>query len=408
MKFALLGAEPDVLPLLQAIQGSSQHALVATYEVSDAPELALNETFGVFASDDGWESLLLGSVADAVIVCRCEDEDRRSDQLRKLVQAAIPLIIVHPVGGAILAFELQMIQQDSGGVIVPYQPDLDHPAFQKLLDAKTEPKANVVPIKQVSVERRTADTTAVAASQQFARDVLIIRQLVGRVHRLSALGASPDGLNDANLSVQMTAENDSIARWAVLPASEGVATQWTVHTEKGTTTAGQIAHITLDRLAGRQAGRTMPGPDWDDACRAVELLENVEISKRRGKTIQLHYEEISEENTFKSLMTAGGCLILLFVVLLLPMLAVVETLLIPTAEPTRVAKIDDSGGAQPSSSSPFLQTEPKNIQEHGWFRIWPLLLFCVLAFFLCLQFLRLVAKSAKSPGEQSAPPAPPE
>ena len=107
-------------------------------------------------------------------------------------------------------------------------------------------------------------------------------------------------------------------------------------------------------------------------------------------------------------MTAGGCLILLFVVLLLPMLAVVETLLIPTAEPTRVAKIDDSGGAQPSSSSPFLQTEPKNIQEHGWFRIWPLLLFCVLAFFLCLQFLRLAAKSAKSQGEQSARPAPPE
>ena len=433
MRFALLGAEPDVMPLLEAIRGSSQHALVAIYETSDAPELALKKTFGVFPSDDGWESLLLGSVSDAVIVCRCKDEDRRADQLRKLTQEAIPLIIVHPVGAAILAFELQMIQQDSGGVIVPYQPDLDHPVFRKLHDNKTEPTSDAVPIKQVSVERRMADTAAVTAGQQFARDVLIIRQFVGRIDQLSALGASLDGTDNANLSVQMSAENGSIARWAMLPASEGTATQWTVHREKGTTTAvmpdsgewtvtgqdsmadqdtataGQVAHITLDRLAGRQAGRTMSGPYWDDACRAVELLENVDISRRRRKTIQLNYEDISEENTFKSLMTAGGCLILLLLVMLLPMLAAVGTLLRPAVERTRVAEIDDSGDAgRRSSSSPFLQTGRKYSQERGWFGIWPMLLFCFLAFFLCLQFLRLITKSAKSQGEQSAPPAPPE
>jgi myo-inositol 2-dehydrogenase/D-chiro-inositol 1-dehydrogenase len=427
MRFALLGAEPDVMPLLEAIRASSQHALVATYETSDALELPLTEMFGVFASHDGWESLLLGTVADAVIVCRCQDEDRRADQLRKLTQAAIPLIIVHPVGAAILAFELQMIQQDSGGVIVPYQPDLDHPAFHTLLGTNT-------PVKQVSVERRMADTGAVATGQQFARDALIIRQLVGRIEQLSALGTSLDRSDDANLSVQMSAENGDIARWVVLPASEDTATQWTVHTEKGATTAiisdsgdwtvtGQDAvddqdtatvqhadHVTLDRLAGRQAGRTMPGPDWDDACRAVELLETVDISRRRGKTIQLHYEDISEENTFKSLMTAGGCLILLFLVLLLPMLATVETLLRPTAERTSAADVDDRSDAESrsSSSSPFLQTEPKNTQERSWFGIWPLLLFCFLAFFICLQFLRLVTKSAKSQVKQSAPPAPPE
>ncbi len=61
-----------------------------------------------------------------------------------------------------------------------------------------------------------------------------------------------------------------------------------------------------------------------------------------------------------------------------------------------------------SSSSPFLQTEPENIQETDWFGIWPLLLLGFLAFFLCLQFLRLATKSAKSRGEQNTPPASPE
>ena len=427
MRFALLGAEPDVIPLLEAIRNSSQHTLVAAYETSDAPELALSEVFGVPASDDGWESLLLGSDADAVIVCRSKNEDQRADQLRKLVQAAIPLIVVHPVGAAILAFELQMIGQDSGGVIVPYQPDLDHPVFQTL-------RGTATPIKQVAVERRASNKSAAAVRQQFARDVLIIRQLVGRVEQLSALGARQERGNAANLSVQMSAEQGGIARWVVLPASEGTATQWTVHTAKGTTkatmpdcgawnvtgqdssaerntaVAGQVAHISLDRLAGRQAGRAIPGADWNDACRAIELLENVDISIRRGKTVQLHYEDISEENTFKSLMTAGGCLMLLLLVLLLPMLAAVETLLRPTAEPSGVADVNNSGNAEPgaSSSSPFLQTGPKDVQQRGWWGIWPLLLFGILAFFLCLQFLRLVTKSTKSPGEQSAPPASPE
>jgi myo-inositol 2-dehydrogenase/D-chiro-inositol 1-dehydrogenase len=428
MKFALLGAEPDILPLLAAIRGSVQHTLVAAYETSAAQELDLN-SFGVSEIDDEWESLLLGSLADAVIVCRCQNQDRRADQLRKLTQAAIPLIIVHPVGEAILAFELQMIQQDSGGLIVPYQPDLDHPVFKELCDNKAN--SGEIPVGQVSVERRLAAGAAADVRRQFARDALIIRQIVGRIDQVSALGAGQELTDYASLSVQMSAENGGIARWVVLPANEGGTTLWTVHSPDGTTTASlqdngdwtitrpdsvtkrgtveasHVAALTLDRLAGRQAGRRMPGADWDDACRSVELLENVDISKRRGKTIQLHYEDISEENTFKSLMTAGGCLILILLVVLLPTLATVETLLRPAGKRTEVADASDqtSGQPQTSSSSPFLQTEPKNIQAWDWFGTWPLLLLGFLTFFICLQFLRLITKSAKSRGGQSSPPS---
>ncbi len=358
MKFALLGAEPDVLPLLAAIRDSGQHTLVAAYETSDAPELDLNAAFGVSGNNDEWESLLLGSLADAVIVCRCRNQERRADQLRKLTQAAIPLIVVHPVGEAILAFELQMIQQDSGGLIVPYQPELDHPVLNKLCEHKAN--SADLHIKQVSVERRLAAMTAAEVREQFARDALIIRQMVGRIDQLGALGAGRELTDYGSLSVQMSAENGGIARWVVLPASEGAATLWTVHSPDGTATASMqddgswtltgpaaaaeqgtveardVAGITLDRLAARQAGGKMPGPDWDDACRSIELLESVDISKRRGKTIQLQYEDISEENTFKSLMTAGGCLILLLLVVLLPTLATVETLLHGVAREARL------------------------------------------------------------------------
>ena len=51
----------------------------------------------------------------------------------------------------------------------------------------------------------------------------------------------------------------------------------------------------------------------------MELSESVVRSLRRGRTIDLHYESISEESSFKSIMTSTGCLILLGSLLVLPL-----------------------------------------------------------------------------------------
>ena len=49
-----------------------------------------------------WEGLLAGSTADAVIVARGANADERADQLRKLVQAAVPLLLAHPIDDSML------------------------------------------------------------------------------------------------------------------------------------------------------------------------------------------------------------------------------------------------------------------------------------------------------------------
>jgi myo-inositol 2-dehydrogenase/D-chiro-inositol 1-dehydrogenase len=48
-----------------------------------------------------------------------------------------------------------------------------------------------------------------------------------------------------------------------------------------------------------------------DATRAMELAEATVRSLRRGRTVDLHYESISEESNFKSVMTSTGCMILI-------------------------------------------------------------------------------------------------
>ncbi|MBV8318945.1 MAG: hypothetical protein JOZ53_28750, partial [Planctomycetaceae bacterium] len=51
---------------------------------------------------------------------------------------------------------------------------------------------------------------------------------------------------------------------------------------------------------------------------ATELAEATVRSLRRGRTVDLHHEEISEEGTFKSVMTSFGCVILLCILVALP------------------------------------------------------------------------------------------
>jgi myo-inositol 2-dehydrogenase/D-chiro-inositol 1-dehydrogenase len=59
-------------------------------------------------------------------------------------------------------------------------------------------------------------------------------------------------------------------------------------------------------------------PNLVDATRAMELSEATVRSLRRGRTVDLHYEEISEASTFKGVMTSFGCVLLLAVLFALP------------------------------------------------------------------------------------------
>ncbi len=50
----------------------------------------------------------------------------------------------------------------------------------------------------------------------------------------------------------------------------------------------------------------------------MELTEATVRSLRRGRTVDLHYEAITEESTFKSVMTSTGCVIILIALFIVP------------------------------------------------------------------------------------------
>ena len=63
----------------------------------------------------------------------------------------------------------------------------------------------------------------------------------------------------------------------------------------------------------------LPAPSLHDATRAMELAEATARSLRKGRTVDLYYEPISEEATFKSVMTSTGCMLIIGALLIIPL-----------------------------------------------------------------------------------------
>ena len=136
MKLTLLGITPEALAVTRDII-SAGHQVQDVFD-STFP-LQQDVPAGRLRSD--WEILLHTSEFDAVVVAgpltdgvlSPEVRARREDQLRKLVQAGMPLIVLPPVCEAIVGLELEMIRRDVRGVITTYLPRAMHPIWQELI-----------------------------------------------------------------------------------------------------------------------------------------------------------------------------------------------------------------------------------------------------------------------------------
>ncbi len=337
MRFALLGVDADALEVAHFVVRSGTHQLVLACDVG-AGAAAVREIAPDAQISPHWESLLASGTADAVIVARGVNPEERADQLRKLVQERVPLLLSHPVSDSMLVcYELDMIRRETGCPIVPYVPCRWHPAVARLAAMISQgPDAAIGAAEQLIMERAMPERTRQTVERQFARDVELLRALAGDLTSVSAL--APGGKEAAvysNLGVQLTGPSGLLVRWSVGPVEHAASATLTVRGSAGKATlgipdAGQPTELVWtgarsDResfLAWEPAGAAVERldaaigkqpslPTWTDACRDVELAEAIHRSLAKGRTIELHDEEHSEHGTFKGTMASLGCGLLL-------------------------------------------------------------------------------------------------
>ncbi len=400
IRVALLGADAQTPGLVAALAASQSFELVGYCEVEFPDGAAADSAWNLLRrvqAYDVWESLLDGQQIDAVIVARAEQEDRRADQLRKLIQAEVPLLVSHPVVDSMLVYyELDMIQRETGSPLVPYLPERLHPAVQTLAELVSQADGSAIGrVQQVVLERGIAVPTKQRVVRHFARDVDVLRAVAGDLTRLGAMAGGAGEAAYASLGVQLSGPQGIVARWSVAPGDLDGGARLSLLGERGKavvvlpaaaaqgatveiSASGQTRSLAaqpwndavaaLEALAAAIAGRAT-SPDWVDAARSVELAETIDRSLARGRTIDLHFEEYTEQGTFKGTMASLGCGLLVLGMLLLGVVAIGEQAGVP------------------------------------YTKFWPYLLLGAFVFFLLLQGLMLVFRqaAATSPDSPDAP-----
>jgi len=412
MKLALLGGDDETLALVREAIAHGGHTLVAAYDsAAFAPQV---QTLAPHARlDEDWETLLLGTLVDVVIVARGRldpsrstgfaADERRNDQLRKLVQAAVPLIVIQPGCEAIVGFELDMIRADGKGIIVPFVPGRNQRAARELANFTLDPETSLIgPVEQILFERQMTNRSRPQVLVQLARDLSLGREYLGAIRKMSAAGPAEGETVDPlgprpktlppleNLSVHLSGEEPFPARWMVTPAQHADELRITVIGARGRAVLAQSSGLApsatllvagggdvqlensqflpldefnqaLSIVSHKLAGHDQQLFSWLDACRDVEVAEGVDRSLARGRAVEFFGEVHSEEQSFKGVMAVGGCLMLSVACVAVLIAAAVEGLQLPLRE------------------SPF------------W-RAWPFYLLVPIVLFLLLQLLQGVAK----------------
>jgi predicted dehydrogenase len=405
MKFALLGCDPNTLALVLAVAASDEHELSWAHDLRHDEPVVRAAAPGLLLAEH-WEDLLGGNVADAVIVSRAADDEVRAEQLRKLAQAGVTMVVSHPVVDSMLVYyELDMIRQESRATMLAYVPQRWHPAWKRVAEWIGEGAAGQLgTLEQVVVEHALADRGRSGVLHAFVCDMELVRPFCGVLNKVSAMTAfaarsSPEEANYGTLSVQMSSLSNVLVRWSVSSTAESGATRYTFLGSHGKVvldtkpadvwrlelhSSGDALRETIDSIdlaavalpiIGQQlketpsadidesVGFTVFLTDWLDACRTMELADAAEHSLQRGRTIELHYDTPTEQATFKGVMSGVGCLLLIVGLLVLVVATTAVNAGVPLAN------------------------------------YWPKVLLGVLVLFLLLQCLRLVF-----PGERAPPP----
>ena len=271
-----------------------------------------------------WEELLIDPEFEALVIAGDSDEVQTAAKL--LASAGKPLLIVPRVAfGAACAYELSLIRDDSHVELMP--AFLLRFASELVSLSNQLASGELGTIRRFQVDRELPSSSASGLTEAeidaaALDDIDLLQWLGGRYDQVTAQrsGLTEQGCSQATLTLAGSGLPD--ATWT---ARRGAAASWrlTVETDRGpmilecpTVTAAPAGMI-----EAFVTSKTPHAPTWSDAVRAFDVLDAAKRSLRRRRTIDLHFEILSERQQFKTQMTAIGCgMLMLTLVLMLALL----------------------------------------------------------------------------------------
>jgi hypothetical protein len=401
MKLAILGSDPDIVRLAAAARRQGHEVVwVGDVQPNDTSQISQLAP-GLVDRANEWELLLGRGVVDAVLIGKGDaTEETRIDRVKRLVVESVPILIVHPPSESVLPFyEVDMIRRESHDIVQHYNRLIGHPVSKVINDWLRHGHPTLGQIHQFSCERRVAASSRHDVLTHLARDVELLADIAGDIRRVTAIGPTDRDSSFASLQIQMVADAATSLRWSVgsaaageseiemsllgehgiatidiFDADERLAPAWRLKiTEDGNLVDQPLdefepATAAIERLADALAGaKTSPSgiaSTWDSATRAMEVVDAVELSLQKKRTIEVFQQQLTERLAFRGTMAALGCGLLL--------LAFFGVII--------VGMVQGAAGVAGQRLIPA----------------WSLILLAVLAFFLLLQAVPLLVRKSSA------------
>lgn len=335
------------------------HEIVWSGEI--APYLQQEPWLAEAVDGTAWEVLLDTDFCDGIIVGRGDTESsQRVEQLLQLVKQRIPVFATFPLTDSLLSYyEIDMARSETACLLQSFNPLVEQTAVIDQCRAWVEKgHPELGRIEQILWERPLENRSRQTVLWHFARDVQLLDAVAGRLYRLGAHGSPNQEATYTGLSVQLLGESNLPIRWEVGPVQLSEAARLTLIAERGKlclefddsgTThkvqvhgGGKVEDAAVQPIDAVQAAlarflqAVSEGKDdsatWPEAVRAMEMADTIEISLRRGRMIDVHHQQLTEQLSFKGTMSALGCGVLLLLPPLLLLLGwLAELLGIPLA-----------------------------------------------------------------------------
>jgi predicted dehydrogenase len=339
MNVLILGNGVEELSWARWLRERGEHQIIATFPGFADPALA-----GVPVARD-LDDALARPGQGVVIVGGPIAE--RGESLRRAAAEGLAVICLHPPGADSEAYyQVALSRAETGAVVVPDMPLRLHPGVAAMRQAMAS--GELGEFRGLRIEAQSAGERVDLAQVMVPRVIDVVRSLLGEIDAVTATGDPPGEHPDLELIVQLRA---ALARRAEVRSSTGPAEPWrlsllgaggsiTLEFDPGFERPAQLIRRDADQnqaahelepwdshqaifsvvveSCSRRESTDMPHPNLLDATRAMEIAEATARSLRRGRTVDLHYEEVSEEATFKSVMTSTGCVVLLIALFILP------------------------------------------------------------------------------------------
>lgn len=352
MRFAILNPDADAVSFAEALLGDGGHELLSYFTTEPTKADTLQSLAPGAKRIDEWEGVLAGT-AQAVVVGTAATPEQLFEQLRRLVLENVPFAFVHPFGLASLEYhELDMNRQATKTAIVPYEPTRHHPAVDALVSLAGP--EGIGRVEQIVVERQAKLRTRAASLRHFVRDIGMSRRIAGQCDKVSALGrfgddpagskqsgsaqagsapavgnTAPVASDGGHLGIQITTTDGVLIRWSIGPIVDGAGAKttlvgslgsavvtmpesetWVLQIRRADVVETELFDEDGTKKSASAITAAIESNDdslWREALADLELVEAVERSMRKGRTVELFHEEASEQGTFHGMMAAGGC-----------------------------------------------------------------------------------------------------